>query len=77
MEIELIKAIVSEVMKVDVKELNNNTTFIEDLGADSLDVCRILMGIEEQFSVKLEKENIYKINTIEDTVTLIRKIKKA
>jgi len=77
MEYEIIKDIVSKIMKVDPKELHNDTTFVDDLGADSIDICRILMGIEEEFNVKLSKDYLYSINTIDDAVTLIAKIKKA
>lgn len=77
MELEEVKRIVSEVMKVDPKELSRKTTFVEDLGADSLDICRILMNVEEAFLIKLPEKSISSVVTIEDVLTLIRKIKKA
>lgn len=77
MEFEIIRDIVSKVMKVDPRELAADTTFVDDLGADSIDICRILMGIEEEFNVKLSNDYIYRINTIDDAVSLVTKIKKA
>lgn len=76
MELELLKQIVSEVMKVDPKEINPKTTFIDDLGADSLDVFRILMDIEEKFGIVVNKESIYDIQTVDDAYLLIKNKKK-
>lgn len=76
MELDLLKKIVSEVMKVDPKELKLETTFIDDLGADSLDVCRILMNIEEQFGIIVNKEAIYDIQTIDDAFLIIKNKRK-
>lgn len=72
MEIDILKEIVASVMKVDVREINMDTTFIMDLGADSLDIMRILMNIEEQFAVVLPKDSIGKVNTLGDLVELIK-----
>ncbi len=77
MEIELLKKIISEVMKVDPDELSLETTFVDDLGADSLDIMRIVMNIEEEFSIKLPDDCIYNIQNVEDALNLIDKIKKA
>ena len=49
MELEKLKKIIAEVLHVDVNEIRPDTTFVEDLGADSLDLFQILMGIEEEF----------------------------
>ena len=76
MELDLLKKIVSEVMKVDPKELKLETTFIDDLGADSLDVFRILMNIEEQFGIIVNKEAIYDIQTIDDAFLIIKNKRK-
>ena len=77
MELEMLKNIVSEVMKCDPKELSEATTFVEDLGADSLDVFRIVMGIEESFNIKLPSDSVSKLSTVKDAMLLIRKVKKA
>lgn len=75
MEKEIIIRIVAQVMKVDVREVTGTTTFINDLGADSLDVMRIVMNLEEEFGITLPKESIYDINTVDDAVKLIRSIR--
>lgn len=75
MEFELVKKIVAEVMKVDIKEVTEDTTFVDDLGADSLDLMRIVMNAEEQFTVKLNPKCIYDINKVADLLTLIKKVK--
>lgn len=75
MEIDILKRIVSGVMKVDPKEITPETTFTDDLGADSLDVCRIVMDIEEEFSITLPKDCIVNVNTIEDAIKLIHNVK--
>ena len=49
MEFEKIKAIIAEVLNVDENEITMETTFTDDLGADSLDVFQIIMGLEEEF----------------------------
>ena len=49
MEFEKLKKIIAEVLNVDEDEITMDTTFVDDLGADSLDVFQIIMGIEEEF----------------------------
>lgn len=75
MEFDLLKDIVASVMKVDPKEITLQTTFIDGLGADSLDVFRILMLVEEKFDIIISKDYVYKVNTVEDALELIKKIK--
>lgn len=75
MEFDLLKEIVASVLKVDPKEIALNTTFIDGLGADSLDVFRILMLVEEKFDIIVSKDYVYKINTVEDALKLIKNIK--
>ena len=47
MELEKIKAIIAEVLNIDADSITEDTTFVDDLGADSLDIFQIIMGIEE------------------------------
>ena len=51
MEFEKLKKIIAEVLNVDPDEITMETTFQDDLGADSLDVYQIIMGIEEEFDI--------------------------
>ena len=76
MEFETVKKIISEVMKVDPNEVAQDTTFVSDLGADSLDIMRILLNIEEQFNIKLPDTAVYDVSKVSDAVTLINKVKK-
>lgn len=72
MEIEVIKQIVADVMKVDIREIGDDTTFVNDLGADSLDIFRMIMNVEEKFSIILPKDSITRINTVGDVIEIIK-----
>ena len=56
MELEKLQKIIAEVMNVDEEEITMDTTFVDDLGADSLDVYQIIMGIEEEFDIEIPNE---------------------
>ena len=71
MEFEKIKAIIAEVLNVDENEITMETTFTDDLGADSLDVFQIIMGIEEVFDIEVPAESAENVTTVEDAVNLI------
>ena len=64
MEFEKLKKIIAEVLNVDEDEITMDTTFVDDLGADSLDVFQIIMGIEEEFDIEIENEEAEKIVTV-------------
>ena len=72
MEFEKIKAIIAEVLKVDENEITMETTFTDDLGADSLDVFQIIMGLEEEFDIEIANEDAEKIVTVGDAVEQIK-----
>lgn len=75
MEFEKIKKIIAEVLNVDEEEITMDTTFVDDLGADSLDVFQIIMGIEEEFDIEIPAEEAEKISTVEEAVELIKNAK--
>ena len=77
MEEEILRQIIAEVMKVDPREIDAETTFVEDLGADSLDIMRIIINIEERFSLKLPEGAVNKLFTLGDAIEMIKKVKKA
>ena len=56
MEFEKLKKIIADVLNVDPDEITMDTTFLDDLGADSLDVFQIIMGIEEEFDIEVPAE---------------------
>ena len=72
MEFETIQNIIAEVLNVDKDEITMDTTFIDDLGADSLDVFQIIMGIEEEFDLEIPTEKAESIVTVGDAVEAIR-----
>ena len=72
MEFEKLKKIIAEVLNVDEDEITMDTTFVGDLGADSLDVFQIIMGIEEEFDIEIENEEAEKIVTVSDAVEQIK-----
>ena len=72
MEFEKLKEIKAEVLNVDVNEITKDTTFVDDLGADSLDVFQIIMGLEEEFDIEIANEDAEKIVTVGDAVDQIK-----
>ena len=72
MEFEKIKKIIAEVLNVDEEEITMDTTFVDDLGADSLDVFQIIMGIEEEFDIESANKKEKKIATVGDAVEQIK-----
>ncbi|MEY8391719.1 acyl carrier protein [Lachnospiraceae bacterium] len=72
MEFEKLKKIIAEVLNVDVEEITMDTTFVDDLGADSLDIFQIIMGLEEEFDIEIANEEAEKIVTVGDAVDQIK-----
>ena len=72
MEFEKLKKIIAEVLIVDEEEITMETTFVDDLGADSLDVFQIIMGLEEEFDIEIPNEEAEKIVTVGDAVEQIK-----
>ena len=72
MEFEKLKNIIAEVLNVDADEITMDTTFVDALGADSLDVFQIIMGIEEEFDIEIPSEEAEKIVTVGDAVEQIK-----
>lgn len=72
MEFEKLKKIIAEVLNVDPNEITMETTFQDDLGADSLDVYQIIMGIEEEFDIEIPAESAEQVTTVEEAVEMIK-----
>jgi acyl carrier protein len=72
MEFEKLQQIIAEVLNVDADEITMDTTFVDDLGADSLDVFQIIMGIEEEFDIEIPNEAAESIVTVADAVEQIK-----
>lgn len=73
---EKVKEIVVEQLGVDEAEVAMNSTFIDDLGADSLDIVELIMAFEEEFSIEIPDEIAEKIKTVKDAVEYIDKEKQ-
>lgn len=72
MEFEKLQQIIAEVLNTEPDEITMNTTFVDDLGADSLDIFQIIMGIEEEFDIEISTESAEKIVTVQDAVEQIK-----
>ena len=71
-DIEKLKKVIAEVLSVDPDEITMETTFTDDLGADSLDLFQIIMGLEEEFDIEIPPEKAENITTVEEAVELIK-----
>ena len=72
MEFDKLKKAIADVLNVDTEEITMETTFMEDLGADSLDIFQIVMAIEEEFNMEIPAEKVEHITTVGEAVNLIR-----
>jgi acyl carrier protein len=72
MELEKLREVIASVLNVDLNEITEETTFLEDLGADSLDVYQIIMGIEEIYGIEISAEQAEHISTVGEAVNLIK-----
>ncbi len=68
-----VKEIVVEQLGVDEAEVQIDSTFIDDLGADSLDIVELIMAFEEEFEIEIPDDVAEKIRTVRDTVEYIDK----
>ncbi len=72
MEFEKLREIIADVMNLDEKEIKEDSSFENDLGADSLDVFQIIMGIEDAFDIEIDNDEAEKIVTVGDAVEQIK-----
>lgn len=71
-----VRKIIVEQLTVEEGELNDAASFVEDLGADSLDIVELVMTFEEEFDIEISDEDAEKIRTVGDAVGYIDKFKK-
>jgi len=77
-EIErIVKEIVMEKLQVGTGEITENASFVDDLGADSLDTVELVMDFEEKFGVEIPDEDAEKIRTVGDAISYLEEKKKA
>jgi acyl carrier protein len=72
-----VKQIIVEQLGVDEGEVTANASFVDDLGADSLDTVELVMAFEEAFDIEIPDEDAEKIRTVQDAVTYINQHAKA
>lgn len=72
-----VKKIIAEQLNIPESEITEETSFQDDLGADSLDIFQIIMALEEEFDMELSNEDAEKISTVKDAVEYIKKISSA
>ncbi len=72
MEFEKLQNIIAEVLNIEASEITMDSTFVDDLGADSLDIFQIIMGIEEEFDIEIPNEAAEKISTVADAVEQVK-----
>ena len=73
MEFEKLQDIIADVLNVQKDEIKPETTFVDDLGADSLDIFQIIMGLEEEFDIEIDNDEAEKIVTVQEAVDQIKK----
>ena len=66
-----VKEIIAKELEVDVKQLTNEAKFIEDLGADSLDIVELVMALEEEFGIDIPDEDADKLKTVGDAMNYL------
>ena len=67
-----VKEIIAKELEVDIKQLTNEAKFIEDLGADSLDIVELVMGLEEEFGIDIPDEDADKLKTVGDAMNYLK-----
>jgi len=71
-----VREIVAEQLERDVNDVTNTASFIDDLGADSLDIVELVMKMEEEFGIEIPDEEAEKIKTVNDVIQYITTHKK-
>ncbi|MCC8161270.1 MAG: acyl carrier protein [Oscillospiraceae bacterium] len=71
-EFERVKDIIVDQLSVDAEEVTMEASFVDDLGADSLDVVELIMGFETEFDIEIPDEDAEKISTVGDAVEYIK-----
>lgn len=71
---EKLKDVVAEQLGIDKSKIENGSKFVEDLGADSLDLVELIMAFEEKFGVEIPEEKAEGIKTVEDAILYIKSI---
>jgi acyl carrier protein len=71
--VEKVKQIIAEQLGVDEAEVTPSASFVDDLGADSLDQVELVMALEEKFDLEIPDEDAEKIRTVQDAIDYVDK----
>ena len=69
---EQVKAIVAEKLGVNIDQVKSESSFVDDLGADSLDTVELVMAFEEKFNIEIPDEDAEKMKTVKDAVSYLK-----
>ncbi len=69
---ERVKDLVIKQLGVDAGKVNNDSSFIDDLGADSLDTVELVMAFEEEFDMEISDEDAQKMKTVQDVINYLK-----
>ncbi|MCR4763702.1 MAG: acyl carrier protein [Lachnospiraceae bacterium] len=72
MEMEKLKKIIADVLGADPNEIREETSFVDDLAADSLDILEIVMQIQDTFDIQVPQEKVVEIKTVGEAAELIK-----
>lgn len=75
MEFDVLKKVMANILGMDPNEIEMDMSFLNDLGADSLDVYQIVMGVEEELGISIPSESLEKITTVREALELIKSVK--
>lgn len=75
MEYDALRKVTAAILGMDPEEIRPDMTFLTDLGADSLDVYQIVMGVEDELGISIPAEKVEKIKTVQEAVDLIKSVK--
>lgn len=70
-----VKKIVADNLSVEESEITEKTSFVEDLGADSLDLVDLVMALEKELGISIDDEKLSELSTVSDVIDLIEKEK--
>ena len=72
MELEKLREIIGEVLNIDPDTITADTTFVDDLGADSLDLFELVMALEDEYNLEIPAEELNELNTVGDVIEYLK-----